>query len=418
MELSAFGKRFSGQTGIGELMDDLGRALGGQDDMLMMGGGNPGHIPEMQAIWRRRMEEILGEGQRFEQMLGNYDPPQGNARFISSLVRCLNDACGWDLTEENVCVTNGGQTAFFCLLNMLAGKQTNGRRKRILFPLTPEYIGYADQGVDSELFVANKPQFEFIDDHTFKYHVDFESLDVGDDVAAICVSRPTNPTGNVLTDDEIGQLAKLADARGIPLIIDNAYGSPFPNAMFTEVQPVWNENIVLTLSLSKLGLPGTRTGIVIARKEITSALSSMNAVVGLANGNIGQVLVEPLLASGELIRISREIIQPYYYRKSLRAVERVHECFDAKLPYRVHKSEGAFFLWLWFERLPITTQELYRRLKERRTLVVPGRYFFYGLDGDWQHSHECIRMTFSQSDETVQKGVAIIAEEMARAYAV
>jgi len=37
----------------------------------------------------------------------------------------------------------------------------------------------------------------------FKYHVDFSQLQPGDDIGALCVSRPTNPTGNVLTEDEI-----------------------------------------------------------------------------------------------------------------------------------------------------------------------------------------------------------------------
>lgn len=40
-------------------------------------------------------------------------------------------------------------------------------------------------------------------DGQFKYHVDFEHLTIGDDIGAICVSRPTNPTGNVITDDEV-----------------------------------------------------------------------------------------------------------------------------------------------------------------------------------------------------------------------
>ena len=34
----------------------------------------------------------------------------------------------------------------------------------------------------------------------------------------MCVSRPTNPTGNVLTDEEIGHLDSLAEEQGIPLI--------------------------------------------------------------------------------------------------------------------------------------------------------------------------------------------------------
>ena len=91
---------------------------------------------------------------------------------------------------------------------MLAGRFEDGQRKKILLPLVPEYIGYADQGVDPDLFRSGRPTLEFIDDHTFKYHIDFDRLEVTEEIAAICVSRPTNPTGNVLTDSEIARLSE------------------------------------------------------------------------------------------------------------------------------------------------------------------------------------------------------------------
>lgn len=48
MKLSAFGRKFTAEAGITSLMDDLGNALASGDEMIMMGGGNPGHIPEVQ----------------------------------------------------------------------------------------------------------------------------------------------------------------------------------------------------------------------------------------------------------------------------------------------------------------------------------------------------------------------------------
>ena len=60
-----------------------------------------------------------------------------------------------------------------------------------------------------------------------------------------------------------------------PLIVDNAYGAPFPNIIFTEVKPVWNENTILTMSLSKLGLPGTRTAFMVGPPNIVRSLSAI-----------------------------------------------------------------------------------------------------------------------------------------------
>jgi valine--pyruvate aminotransferase len=419
ISFSNFGDRLRSGSGIFDLMADLGAALTENPEMRMMGGGNPGHIPEVQAIWRGRMGELLKSGDEFDRMLANYDGPQGSPAFLAAMADLLNREHGWAVKPENIAITNGGQTAFFFLFNMLAGSCASGSSKRILLPLAPEYIGYANQGMGEDLFDTRRPKIEQIDAHTFKYRVDFDHLEIGDDIAAICVSRPTNPSGNVLTDNEVERLRGLARAKGIPLIIDNAYGTPFPNAIFQEVTPVWDEGIILTLSLSKLGLPGTRTGIVVAHEDVIHALSVMNAVVGLANNNVGQALVRPLLESGEILRVSREVIRPHYERRSQRAIEHVRESFDDSLPYGIHVSEGAFFLWLWFRDLPVSTRVLYERLKARSVLVVPGEYFFFGLENgdDWAHRHECIRMTFTQPEAVVREGIAIIADEVAKIYA-
>jgi valine--pyruvate aminotransferase len=301
------------------------------------------------------------------------------------------------------------------LFNLLAGPQSDGSFKRILLPVTPEYIGYQDVGMEAGMLTALKPTIEEFDDHTFKYGLDVDNLTVGDDIGALCVSRPTNPTGNVLSDAEIDSLVAAAAAQDVPLIIDNAYGMPFPNIVFTEVKPVWNNNIIMCMSMSKLGLPGLRTGVVVASEEIIDALASMNSVLSLAVPSVGAVLLHELVESGRILEISRNTIQPYYQKKVNAALEWVHEFF-AGTQYRVHRPEGALFLWLWFPGLPVSSNELYRRLKARDVLVLSGHHFFPGLDEEWQHRDECIRVTYSQDSESVRKGISIIAEEVKRAF--
>ena len=89
-EYSRFGEQLCKGSGIEDLMYDLGNALtNAGPNVKMLGGGQPAHIPEVDAIWRKRMEEIMADGQNFESMVGNYDPPQGNPQFISTLARML-----------------------------------------------------------------------------------------------------------------------------------------------------------------------------------------------------------------------------------------------------------------------------------------------------------------------------------------
>ncbi|MFW1535536.1 valine--pyruvate transaminase [Vibrio parahaemolyticus] len=413
MQFSKFGEKFNQYSGITQLMDDLNDGLR-TPGAIMLGGGNPAAIPAMLDYFHQASEEMIASGELVA-ALTNYDGPQGKDVFVKALAQLFRETYGWDISEKNISLTNGSQSGFFYLFNLFAGQQPDGSHKKVLLPIAPEYIGYGDAGIDEDIFVSYHPEIELLDNGLFKYHVDFEKLTVDDSVAAICASRPTNPTGNVLTNEEVRKLDKLARENNIPLIIDNAYGLPFPNIIFEDVEPFWNENTILCMSLSKLGLPGVRCGIVIASEEITQALTNMNGIISLAPGSVGPALANHIIAKGDLLKLSSEVIKPFYKQKSQRAVELLQQAITDER-FRIHKPEGAIFLWLWFDELPITTMELYQRLKARGVLIVPGEYFFIGQKDEWDHAHQCLRMNYVQDDEMMQKGIAIIAEEVEKAY--
>jgi valine--pyruvate aminotransferase len=418
-QFSAFGEKFGSRSGITELMEDLGNALNSGSEMIMMGGGNPAHIPELQKRFKERLQSLLDNERDFQRLVGIYDPPQGEIEFIQAMCDLLNHEYSWGLSPENIALTNGSQAGFFMLFNLFAGEYSDGTKKKIQLPLAPEYIGYSDSGLAKNFFTANRPEIEHIDDHTFKYHVDFNALHLDSSIGAICVSRPTNPTGNVLTDDEVAKLDALAREHDIPLILDGAYGTPFPKLIFSEATPHWNENTVVCLSLSKFGLPAARTGIVIARPEIIQAMSGTNAIMNLATGSFGPMLMRDMVRSGEILRLSEDLVKPFYLSKAKRAESILRSELDG-LPYALHKVEGAMFLWLWLKNCPITSQELYERLKQKGVLVVSGHHFFPGLDAEvdlaWRHRHECLRITYSQDEALVEKGLKIIAAEVKAAY--
>ncbi len=421
-EFSQAGHKLAAPSGILALMDDMGRALTLDPHMRMLGGGNPAVVPALQALVRERMTELVADASGFERMMVSYDPPQGNPRFLRALADLLRRTYGWDIGLQNLAITGGGQSAFFYLFNLLAGRFGAGRRKKILLPLAPEYIGYAGQGLEPDFFVACRPAIEWPEGpagQVFKYTIDFAAVEhalARGDIGAIAASRPTNPTGNVLTDAEVTRLSALAASHGIPLILDNAYGMPFPGLIFTPAQPFWAPHVILALSLSKLGLPGTRTGIVIAPEPIIQAITALTAVIGLANGTLGQQLVLPWVESGQILELGPKLLRPFYAEKAAAAAGWMREAFTAAgVDWARHAHEGAFFHWLWLKNLRIPTRELYERLKTRKVLTVPGEYFFFGLEQDWPHRHECLRLNFSREADAVREGYRIIAEEAARA---
>ncbi|MGI9343344.1 MAG: valine--pyruvate transaminase [Gammaproteobacteria bacterium] len=414
MEFSRFGNRFTRHTGARQLMDDLGAAMASEHPVMMLGGGNPAHIPEILELLAERTRRIADDPREFRRMIADYASPAGEDLFRAAITELLRREYGWDIGPQNVALTGGSQAGFFSLFNLLAGEFDDGSWRRVLLPLTPEYVGYADLGLGEDLFVSQRPVIEHLDGRLFKYHVDFDQLAVGDDVAAICVSRPTNPTGNVLTDAEIGRLRTMARDRGIPLIIDNAYGMPFPGIVFGDAELVWDENIILCMSLSKIGLPAVRTGVVIANEAVIDALTGVNSIVSLAVGSVGAVLMREFVETGEIIRLGRDVIQPFYRERAEHALGWMHAALDG-CEYHIHRPEGAFFLWLWLPELKITSGELYQRLKDRGVYVIPGHHFFPGLDEPWPHRDQCIRISYSRDEQSVRDGIRIIGEEARKA---
>jgi valine--pyruvate aminotransferase len=145
-------------------------------------------------------------------------------------------------------------------------------------------------------------------------------------------------------------------------------------------------------------------------------MAAMNAVTALSNNNIGQALILRLLESGDILRLCRDVIRPFYEAKALRAAAWLEEALGDDLPWRVHASEGAMFLWVELPALPVTAAELYSELKREGVLVVPGHYFFYGLAKRHPHAEKCVRLTFSQPDPEVQRGMELFGRTVRRLH--
>jgi len=153
--------------------------------------------------------------------------------------------------------------------------------------------------------------------------------------------------------------------------------------------------------------------------EVIAAISALNATLSLAPGRLSAAIARPLLAhdgKGSLRQLSQEVIRPFYQARADFAIDLLRQEL-AGYPLRIHQPEGAIFLWLWFEGLPISTNTLYEELKAAGTLVVPGAYYFPGIDTSQdRHAHECLRMSYAQDEATLRIGISSIARLVKQAY--
>ena len=420
--LTKFGAQMSKLTGVRAIMKDINETLraGKGQELMNLSAGNPLILPEVEQLWRDCTAELLASSE-YGEVVCRYGYSKGYTPLIEAVAKDFNKRYGLELTERNILITPGSQTLYFYAANVFGGYTTNNQLKEIVLPLSPDYTGYGGVSLVPEALFAYKPTLD-IDaaTHRFKYRPDFSKLSITEKTGCVLFSRPCNPTGNVVTDEEVQKIAALAAQSNVPVLIDSAYAPPFPALNYTDMTPTFGENILHCMSLSKAGLPGERVGIAIGSQELIEALECFQANASLHSSRYGQAIAALAIESGKLAHISETVIRPFYKNK-FTVLESTLESAMPDIPWFMHRGEGAIFAWIWLKDLPISDVDFYQQLKKVGVIVVPGNSFFPGLREEWQHKHECFRVSLTGSDEEIKTGMqrfAKVAEEVYRSAAV
>jgi valine--pyruvate aminotransferase len=416
--LTKFGTQMSNLTGVRAIMKDIIETLraGQGQEFINLSAGNPVILPEVEQLWRDGTAQLLASPE-YGEVVCRYGSSQGYQPLIEAIASDFNQRYGLSLSERNILITPGSQSIYFYAANAFGGYTTDGDLKQIALPLSPDYTGYGGVSLTPEAVVAYKPRLE-IDEkgHRFKYRPDFSQLSITEDTGCVIFSRPCNPTGNVLTDEEVQKIAALAAPLDVPVLIDSAYAPPFPALNFTEMTPIFGDNIIHCMSLSKAGLPGERIGVAIGDPKLIGILESFQTNLCIHSSRYGQAIAAKAIASGALSDIATNVIRPYYQKKFDVVENTLDQSMPKDMSWFLHRGEGAIFAWLWLQDLPITDWEFYQQLKKVGVIVVPGSSFFPGLREDWSHKQQCIRISLTASDEEIETGMQRLAKVAKQVY--
>jgi valine--pyruvate aminotransferase len=418
--LTKIGAQMSNLTGVRAIMKDIIETLraGAGRQFINLSAGNPLILPEVEQLWRDCTVDLLNSSE-YGEVVCRYGSSQGYAPFIEAVVSDFNQRYGLSLTDRNILVTPGSQTLYFYAANAFGGytESSPTSLKQVVLPLSPDYTGYGGVALSPESLIAYKPTLD-IDAaaHRFKYRPDFSQLSIDESTGCVIFSRPCNPTGNVLTDEEVNKIAALAAPYDIPVFIDSAYAPPFPALNFTEMTPVFGENIIHCMSLSKAGLPGERIGIAIGDEKVIQVLECFQTNMCIHPSRYGQAIASRAINSGKLAHISETVIRSFYQNKFTVLESTLDAAMPKDLPWLLHRGEGAIFAWLWFQDLPMTDWELYQLLKQVGVIVVPGNSFFPGLREEWEHKHQCLRISLTGSDEEIAIAMQRLAKVASEVY--
>lgn len=408
MQLSSRGQQMTRLSGIRSIMEDIATAEPdtGGSDWLNLSPGNPSHIPEVVSVWRRLTQEALNE--RFVESSTRYGPSRGTSGLVSAVVDYFNLTYDWDIGPENVVVGPGSQMLSFVATTLYTGSDQDGRFRPLVLPRMPDYTGYQGLSLDPGGVVGIEPLVVEEGPSSFRYTVDTEALARHDAMGMMLLSSPANPTGGSVDGTELKALVETAEQHGAPLLMDHAYGEPFPGVAPTRVAPFLHSHVVNIFTFSKAGLPGERIAFAVGPADLIDPMVSFIANTALHAPQLIQATVERAMVTRQIDALTTQHIKPYYTAKRTMAEEMLAEVMPASLRWRLHAGDGGMFCWLhidheWFDDL-----ELYELLKRKRMFVVPGRHFFVSpLDTPFLRAHgrRCVRMSLSPDEWVVADGI-------------
>ncbi len=211
------------------------------------------------------------------------------------------------LGKKNVAIVTGATEGLSIVMHLIANRQNIG-----LLPLYWSNYRGVILNAGGHPIILN-----FFDEN---YNPDFDKIQSQIEehkITSLLINFPTNPSGDVLTEDEMGQLADLARRLNLILLSDEVYGTLRYKGEPQSMLAYAPERTVIISSASKEYLiPGARIGYVLAADETftNSWMSKMIRSFSSSPNVMGQqMLIDILkeevsdLEKGEPPRINTQI---------------------------------------------------------------------------------------------------------------
>jgi aspartate/methionine/tyrosine aminotransferase len=217
----------------------------------------------------------------------------------------------------------------------------------------------------------------------------------------VMVCNPNNPTGAVLTEEEMDAVVRAARRVKAWIVADEVYrGAEVETDVTTP--SFWGryDKVVVTSGLSKaLGLPGLRVGWLVAPPKLIGEVWKRHDYTTLTPGVLSDRLATLVMrpeARERVLARTRGIIR----RNLPRFEEWIHGL--APLLEYVRPQAGAIAYARY--RLAVDSVRLVDRIRERRSvLLVPGAMFGFGRG---------LRFGFGYDVERTLEGLALAAREL------
>lgn len=217
----------------------------------------------------------------------------------------------------------------------------------------------------------------------------------------IILNTPTNPTGAVIPESVLKQIADIAMARNIKVLSDEIYSSIVYEGKHTSIAsfPGMFENTLIVSGLSKsFAMTGWRMGWAIAPEEDIKAINKLQShSISCAVSFAQQAAVEAITGPQQS---KYDMVAEFRKRRDL-AMDLISEIpgIECNVP------QGAFYIFPRYNRDIPSAKLAETLLKEGHVAVTPGTAF--GPCGEG-----FIRISYATSEDQIREGISRIKKTL------
>lgn len=314
--------------------------------------------PDFDTPWKIREEGIysLERGRTF------YTSNSGLVELRQAICDYSRRKYNLDYNEKECLVTIGGSEAIDIAFRAILNPGDE------VIVVQPCFVSYAP----CVILAGGTPVYLNLSvENEFKLTVEELEMVVTDKTKAIIMAYPNNPTGAIMTKEELEPIADFIKEKDLVVLSDEIYSELTYGCDHTSIAsfPGMKERSIVINGFSKaFAMTGWRLGYALGPEEVMEQMTKIHQFAIMAAPTTSQYAA--IQAMTDCDKEVEEMKESYNQRRRylIKAFERIGlECFEAK---------GAFYMFPSIKEFGLTSEEFATRLLEEEELaVVPGSAF-------------------------------------------
>lgn len=319
----------------------------------------------------------------------NYTSTEGLDKLRKLIAEKFNHEPG----PNGITVTVGASEALYSIITSLIKKDDE-----VLVPAlrNPSY--------DAAIILSNGniSEYKINDADENQFTVSNIEHKINDNTKMIILNNPLDPTGQIISFEDMKKMANLSKEKNIFLVVDESYNEIHYSKKKYLTASGLNENVIVFTTLSKMfSMTGWRLGWILSSENINQKLNILRKFSVTCAPTVSQQLAIRILeGSGE--KSSDKILSFLSNRRKL-----MIESFNKQGLKSFVKPAGGYYLFFKYSDYldkPIQSEKFSEMLnKEKNVLTIPGKIF--GNRGEGY-----IRIAFATNETSIQRGVILIKE--------